>query len=53
MLTVILFSVASFIAGALVAWKNTKASLKAKLNSEIAQANTVAAEALKAFKAKL
>ena len=45
--------VAAFVAGALVAWNNTKSSLKAKLDGEIGKATGPAAQALSSFKAKL
>lgn len=44
---------AAFTAGALVAWNNTKSSLKAKLDSEIGKATGAAAQALSSFKAKV
>ncbi|HET6255875.1 MAG TPA: hypothetical protein VFE32_17490 [Puia sp.] len=53
MLLYLVVGAAGFIVGALVAWNNTKASLKAKLDAEIKAATAAGAQTLAAFKAKL
>jgi hypothetical protein len=44
---------AAFNLGLLVAWNNTKSSLKSKLDAEIGKATGAGQQALAAFKAKL
>ena len=44
---------AAFIAGALIAWNNSKASLKAKIDDDLKNANGAGAQALSSLKAKL
>jgi len=53
MIAYIVVFAAGFILGGLIAWNNSKASLKAKLDSEIGKATGAGVAALSAFKAKL